>query len=315
MVDGVVDGKPEVAESEKGLKNVDTDITNIAGTSRMTRSGRIYTPNFDVNPQEPTRGAANINPTPERGGAQPAVQTDEAKVKDPVEKTSLSFASLKSAKSAVEGGGPAGWGQVINVNEKNDRFGLGCIDEGYRLSGHGGSPSPCCEIKLVDVPEMNYTSDDQPNPCGEFCIRGPIIFQGYYKDEVQTREVIDEEGWLHTGDIGIWIVGGRLKIIDRKKNNFKMAQGGYIAPEKIENVYVKCNFVAQCFIYGDSFNSSLVAVVSVDPDVMKAWAASQGIVHKDLTQLCNNPKQAPFVHLQQTIINITTVQQPTAAKC
>ncbi|CAL5209711.1 unnamed protein product [Lathyrus oleraceus] len=167
---------------------------------------------------------------------------------------------------------------------------ISCIDEGDRLSGHVGSPSPCCEIKLVDVPEMNYTSDDQPNPRGEICIRGPIIFQGYYKDEVQTREVIDEEGWLHTGDIGTWIAGGRLKIIDRKKNIFKLAQGEYIAPEKIENVYVKCNFVAQCFVYGDSFNSSLVAVVSVDPDVMKAWAASQGIVHNDLTQLCNNPK-------------------------
>ncbi|XP_050909226.1 uncharacterized protein LOC127123003 [Lathyrus oleraceus] len=139
VVDGK-DGEPEVAESKKSVENVDADITNIAGTSRMTRSGRIYTPNVNVNPQEPTRGAVNVNPTPEQGGAQPAVQTDEAKtsfqaleisnatleeVKDPVEKASLSFASLKSAKSAVESGGPAGWGQVINVNEKNDRFGLG----------------------------------------------------------------------------------------------------------------------------------------------------------------------------------------------
>ncbi|WJX21015.1 Long chain acyl-CoA synthetase 6, peroxisomal [Trifolium repens] len=167
---------------------------------------------------------------------------------------------------------------------------ISCIDDGDVLSGHVGSPNPACEIKLVDVPEMNYTSDDQPNPRGEICVRGPIIFQGYYNDEAQTREVIDEEGWLHTGDIGTWIAGGRLKIIDRKKNIFKLAQGEYIAPEKIENVYVKCNFVAQCFIYGDSFNSSLVSVVSVDPDVMKAWAASQGIMYNDLTQLCNDPR-------------------------
>lgn len=167
---------------------------------------------------------------------------------------------------------------------------ISCIDEGDRLSGHVGSPNPSCEIKLVDVPEMNYTSDDQPNPRGEICVRGPIIFQGYYKDEAQTREVLDEEGWLHTGDIGTWIAGGRLKIIDRKKNIFKLAQGEYIAPEKIENVYVKCNFVAQCFIYGDSFNSSLVAIVSVDPDVLKAWAASAGIMYNDLTQLCNDPR-------------------------
>ncbi|XP_050877297.1 uncharacterized protein LOC127081051, partial [Lathyrus oleraceus] len=78
MVDGLVDGKPKIVESKEVLENVDTDITNIAGTSRMTRSGRIYTPNVNVNPQEPTRGTANVNPTPEQGGAQSAVQTDEA---------------------------------------------------------------------------------------------------------------------------------------------------------------------------------------------------------------------------------------------
>ncbi|KAK9992574.1 hypothetical protein SO802_027559 [Lithocarpus litseifolius] len=164
------------------------------------------------------------------------------------------------------------------------------MDEGDNLSGHVGSPNPACEIKLVDVPEMNYTSDDQPYPRGEICVRGPIIFKGYYKDEVQTKEVVDEDEWFHTGDIGLWLPEGRLKIIDRKKNIFKLAQGEYIAPEKIENVYAKCKFNAQCFIYGDSLNSSLVAVVSVDQDVLKAWAASEGIKYEDLGQLCNDPR-------------------------
>ncbi|KAH9682772.1 Long chain acyl-CoA synthetase 6 (peroxisomal) [Citrus sinensis] len=151
------------------------------------------------------------------------------------------------------------------------------LDEGDNLSGHVGSPNAACEIKLVDVPEMNYTSEDQPCPRGEICVRGPLIFKGYYKDEIQTKEVIDEDGWFHTGDIGMWIPGGRLKIIDRKKNIFKLAQGEYIAAEKIENVYAKCKFVGQCFVYGDSFNSALVAIVSVDQDALKAWAASEGI--------------------------------------
>ncbi|KAK6139061.1 hypothetical protein DH2020_027184 [Rehmannia glutinosa] len=152
------------------------------------------------------------------------------------------------------------------------------MDETDFLSGHVGSPTAACEIKLVDVPEMNYTSEDQPHPRGEICVRGPIVFQGYYKDEAQTREVIDDDGWLHTGDIGLWLPGGQLKIIDRKKNIFKLAQGEYIAPEKIENVYAKCKFVAQCFIHGNSLNSSLVAIVAVDHD------------YQDLEQLCADPR-------------------------
>ncbi|KAH9560544.1 hypothetical protein CY35_06G110600 [Sphagnum magellanicum] len=163
-------------------------------------------------------------------------------------------------------------------------------EEDDKTSGHVGPPSPACEVKLVDVPEMEYTSEDKPYPRGEICVRGPTIFKGYYKDEIQTQEILDEDGWLHTGDIGCWIPGGRLKIIDRKKNIFKLAQGEYIAPEKIENVYTRSQFVSQCFIYGDSFNSSLVAIVVIDPETLPVWAKSRGIKDADdLNKLCTNP--------------------------
>lgn len=142
-------------------------------------------------------------------------------------------------------------------------------------SGHVGIPVPCNEVRLNDVSDMGYKATDTEHngePClgrGEICFRGPNVFQGYYKMEEKTAETIDDEGWCMTGDIGMWTADGKLKIIDRKKNIFKLAQGEYIAPEKVENAYCRADLIESMFVYGDSEQSQLVAVVHPDADVVK----------------------------------------------
>jgi len=101
------------------------------------------------------------------------------------------------------------------------------------MSGHVGAPIFACDIKLVDVPEMNYTSEDINEhgvlyPRGEICFKGPNCFVGYFDRLDATRETIDEEGWVHSGDIGMIQPNGTLKVIDRKKNIFKLSQAEYV---------------------------------------------------------------------------------------
>uniref|UniRef100_A0AAR2KSL6 Arachidonate--CoA ligase n=1 Tax=Pygocentrus nattereri TaxID=42514 RepID=A0AAR2KSL6_PYGNA len=151
-------------------------------------------------------------------------------------------------------------------------------------AGHVGAPLPCNYVKLVDVSEMNYCA---ANGEGEVCVKGPNVFQGYLKDPEKTAEAIDKDGWLHTGDIGKWLLNGTLKIIDRKKHIFKLAQGEYIAPEKIENVYTQSDPVAQIFVHGDSLQACLVGIVVPDPDFLPGWAKKRGL-EGSYTELCKS---------------------------
>ena len=88
------------------------------------------------------------------------------------------------------------------------------------------------EFKIIDVPEMNYYTDSE-HPKGELWNRGQCVFKEYFKDPQTTSETIDEDGWNHSGDIVELLPNGSIKIIDRKKNIFKLSQGEYIAPEKV----------------------------------------------------------------------------------
>eukprot|EP00731_Ephydatia_muelleri_P024784 Em0016g1055a len=153
---------------------------------------------------------------------------------------------------------------------------------GDHESGHVGPPLTCNYIKLMDVKDMNYFAENNE---GEICFKGHNIFKGYYNDKEKTAEVLDADGWLHSGDIGRWLPNGVLKIIDRKKHIFKLSQGEYIAPEKVENIYIRCKFVAQVFIYGDSLKSCCIGVVAPNEEHLATWAKENGR-NESFRELC-----------------------------
>jgi len=133
-----------------------------------------------------------------------------------------------------------------------------------REGGHVGGPSPVNHIRLRDVPEMNRLHTNDP-PDGEILIGGPVVCQGYYKNEKETAKTFFEENgtmWLATGDIGSIRPDGSIKIVDRKKNIFKLSQGEYIAVEKIEMAYGTCTAINQIWVYGNSFKPCVVAVIN-----------------------------------------------------
>ena len=124
------------------------------------------------------------------------------------------------------------------------------------LSGHVGGPFISNEYKLIDVPAMGYTNRDKDEngfsrPRGEICVRGRNIIPGFYKLDKKNKETFSEDGWLASGDIGCIMPGSNaLKIIDRKKNMFKLAQGEYIIPEKLENIYKNAHsMILEIFLF------------------------------------------------------------------
>eukprot|EP01138_Halocafeteria_seosinensis_P000248 gb/GECG01000254.1/.p1 GENE.gb/GECG01000254.1/~~gb/GECG01000254.1/.p1 ORF type:complete len:708 (+),score=97.62 gb/GECG01000254.1/:1-2124(+) len=176
--------------------------------------------------------------------------------------------------------------------------------------GHVGVPLACNEVRLESVNEMGYLVTDEYHGrevdengnviregirCygrGEVCFRGPNVFLGYYKNPEKTQETLDSDEWLHSGDVGLWDENGNLRIFDRIKNIFKLAQGEYVAAEKIENVYMKSPFVAQIFVYGNSYQSSLVAIVVPDQDYVdgnyRNTEAGKQFEGRSFEELCND---------------------------
>lgn len=141
-------------------------------------------------------------------------------------------------------------------------------------AGNCGGIVPAAEACLLSVPDMEYLVTDKPHPRGELLLRGKTLFKGYYKNEEETQKSMTEDGWFKTGDICTVDEMGRFKIVDRRKNVLKLAQGEYISPERIEGVYLAaCNFLAQAYVHGDSVQTFLVAIFGVQPDFFAPFAS------------------------------------------
>ncbi|VDM92231.1 unnamed protein product [Litomosoides sigmodontis] len=134
------------------------------------------------------------------------------------------------------------------------------------VGGHVGGPAVWSQVKLVDVKDLGYTAEENT---GEVCFRGAGLMDGYFNDPELTSQTVDQEGWLHTGDIGMWLPNGSLRIIDRKNNLFKLAQADFVSPEQIENVYLQHPLVKQIFIYGSTIHEYLIGIVVVDVEKLR----------------------------------------------
>ncbi|EHL03052.1 putative Long chain acyl-CoA synthetase 6, peroxisomal [Glarea lozoyensis 74030] len=164
-------------------------------------------------------------------------------------------------------------------------------------SGNCGGIGAAFEACLQSVPDMDYLITDSPNPRGQLLLRGHTIFKGYYKNEAETKKAMTEDGWFQTGDIAEMDSLGRFKIVDRVKNVLKLAQGEYISPERIENVYLANNSVlAQGYVHGDSVQSFLVSIWGVDPVHFSKFAGNvlkKNIEATDLDAIraaCDDPR-------------------------
>lgn len=158
----------------------------------------------------------------------------------------------------IEGYGLTESSPVLACNRVND----------YKF-GTVGKPYPGVEIKIAKD--------------GEILAYGPNIMQGYYKNKKETDETI-KDGWLHTGDIGVFDAEGFLIITDRKKHLFKTSGGKYIAPTPIENMFLASKYIDQFILIGDR-RMFLSALIVPDFEALKEYADANRIEYKDIDDL------------------------------
>ena len=131
---------------------------------------------------------------------------------------------------------------------------------------------------IVDKTQVMISED------GEILVKGPGVMKGYYKDPETTSQVIDSDGWFHTGDIGTLVDGKFLKITDRKKEIFKTSAGKYVAPQVIENKMRESRFIEQVMVVGEN-EKFISALISPNFEYLHEWAHENHIRFIDNAQL------------------------------
>ncbi len=135
---------------------------------------------------------------------------------------------------------------------------------------------------ILDGVQVSFDDD------GEILVKGPNVMKGYYKDPTSTALVIDQEGWFHTGDVGVLEDGRFLKITDRKKEMFKLSAGKYIAPQGIENKFKESIFIEQIMVIGEN-EKFASALISPNFSQLHFWASKHKIHFRDNEELVNHP--------------------------
>jgi long-chain acyl-CoA synthetase len=140
--------------------------------------------------------------------------------------------------------------------------------------GTVGRPVPGVEVKIAED--------------GEILTRGPLNTPGYLNLPEQTSALLDEDGWLHTGDIGAIDADGFVSVVDRKKELIITSGGENISPAAVENVLVANSLIGQALAFGDR-RKFVVALLTLDGEVAPAWAKARGIEATSLAELAENP--------------------------